>query len=935
MTTSFWQRFLKPSKSPQTDGQTFILEPILTPSGLIDSPGDDTPDLDSVGDSDLPDFDFDSSDLPEVADAADPIADEAFQPLSFFTDEPPTPQFESGVFVVGESGQVGIDFLYDGGGYKGELAIFSLDGMEDLEGEAFIQEAANRALSNSTDGYIIINDASEGAKFEGSTRWEGNFNSGDYQGVKTFEMRAGDTFGVMLVPRGTVQQVFDNPDIEGATRPLFSMADANPESVFHVGQIADVTGDGNTFVMEDMRVDGFTDRDYNDIIFQVRGATAEAVDLDDVIDIDRDWRLNDTGQALIEYAKAYVEPTNDVLVNIDAPLANQPLIGIIDTGFSADNPDLDYSNMTFGRDLVDGDDNPLFAAGEDPEHGTHVLGIIAAQQDNDFGINGINDDAPLWVGRAVGSGRWADSLVEFVDAAQESGQPNAVVNLSLDLTQIDANGDVTTRYEFTPQERAAIEYARQHNVLIVVAAGNDGGVMSALGQASQEFDNLIAVGAAERFDPTTSAWQGSDRSDYSSYGYGLDIMAYGGTIENPETSLMGDFIGELAGTSIATAKVTGAVSQVWAANPDLSYRQVIEILKNTATDLGETGFDLETGAGLLNMAAAIHLAKATQPEEHYAPPSLIPETWSGEGQFTPSERAVATEFMGKYYDWQPYTIQSGDTLSAIALRTMGSGTAPYYNFIAQKNGIANPNLIYPGNTILIPKQVAAPTPAPIVTQPGPPQRYIVKAGDTLWSIAQRFLGNGNRWREILKTPTGGTFTDAEARRLQVGQSVYLPVKQTTGPGKPVAPVPQPTPVKTPILTPGEFNNWRNWPEYSTRNPFPSKGKNCTWYAHGRMMQLGYSEYALDSMLGNAGTWDNTAGRGARVVYTPQAPCIVVWEAGVGGAGSVGHVAVVERVNADGSILISESNWAGKSYNTRTIYPGSRSWPSKFIVVPKA
>jgi hypothetical protein len=41
-------------------------------------------------------------------------------------------QFESGYFTVGESGEVTIDYLFDGGGYEGELAIFSLEGMEDL-----------------------------------------------------------------------------------------------------------------------------------------------------------------------------------------------------------------------------------------------------------------------------------------------------------------------------------------------------------------------------------------------------------------------------------------------------------------------------------------------------------------------------------------------------------------------------------------------------------------------------------------------------------------------------------------------------------------------------------------------------------------------------------------------------------------------------------
>jgi hypothetical protein len=79
---------------------------------------------------------------------------------------------------------------------------------------------------------------------------------------------------------------------------------------------------------------------------------------------------------------------------------------------------------------------------------------------------------------------------------------------SLDLTQVESDGSIKTRYEFTPKEREALEYARQNGILVVVAAGNDGSVMSVLGQASQEFDNIITVGATN----------GNQRANYSSYG---------------------------------------------------------------------------------------------------------------------------------------------------------------------------------------------------------------------------------------------------------------------------------------------------------------------------------------------------------------------------------------------------------------------------------
>ncbi|MFM9265691.1 S8 family serine peptidase [Tychonema sp. BBK16] len=305
---------------------------------------------------------------------------------------------------------------------------------------------------------------------------------------------------------------------------------------------------------------------------------------------------------------------------LNFPLASQPYLGTIDTGVSADSPYLNYANIKKGRDYVGGDDNPLLKPGEGSEHGTFMLGIIDA----------INKTAPKWVGRAIDSGRWADSLVEFVDAAKASGQKNAIANLSLDLTQKNADGSVTTRYELTPAERSAIEYARQNGVMLVVAAGNDGGVMSVLGQASQEFDNIFTVGAGDI----------NGRSIYSSYGRGLDIVADGGTTEHPGLSTVGNDLGTMAGTSVATAKVAGAASLVWAANPALNYRQVMEILKSTARDLGPVGWDDETGFGFLNTLAAVDLAKKTKPEVYRPTPWVTPGTWSGEGKVTPEERAA-------------------------------------------------------------------------------------------------------------------------------------------------------------------------------------------------------------------------------------------------------------------------------------------------------
>lgn len=137
------------------------------------------------------------------------------------------------------------------------------------------------------------------------------------------------------------------------------------------------------------------------------------------------------------------------------------------------------------------------------------------------------------------------------------------------------------------------------------------------------------------------------------------------------------------------------------------------------------------------------------------------------------------------------------------------------------------------------------------------------------------------------------------------------------------------------LTADQFSNWPKWPEYTVFNYFPNKGRNCTWYAHGRMMQLGYCKYTLDSMRFNANTWAEKADRGAQVTDVPGSGVIAFWDSGVYFNSALGHVAVVEAVLDNGSILISESSSSASAYRTRQIAPEDSIWPSAFIVVPPA
>jgi hypothetical protein len=264
-----------------------------------------------------------------------------------------------GVFQVGASGQVSLDYLFDGGYYQGELAIFSLTGMEALVPgtDAFIFEASRRALTDSTLGHVVLRDSTEGAKFSGSMPGEYNWGSGPYNDAKTFNMTPGDTFGVMLVPNGTLQISYNNQwlwDLFPEHRPMFSIVPANSANSKYQMPIADVTGTGNTIAVEDVPPSQ-ADGDYNDLIFTFIGASGNAPAIGSLLNPGREWRTTPLGQQIIDYANSLV-PNDTTAPTITASLTN-------DTGTS--NSDRITSNPAIGGTVTDSSSIASFRAGFD------------------------------------------------------------------------------------------------------------------------------------------------------------------------------------------------------------------------------------------------------------------------------------------------------------------------------------------------------------------------------------------------------------------------------------------------------------------------------------------------------------------------------------------------------------------------------------------
>ena len=97
-----------------------------------------------------------------------------------------------------------------------------------------------------------------------------------------------------------------------------------------------------------------------------------------------------------------------------------------------------------------------------------------------------------------------------------------------------------------------------------------------------------------------------------------------------------------------------------------------------------------------------------------------------------------------------YTVVKGDSLWAICKRTYGDGSLAYK--LATANGIKNPNLIYPGQVLIIPEGDCV-------------DAYIVQRGDTLSGIAERYGTTVARLASLNNIRN----TD----RIYVGQILYL------------------------------------------------------------------------------------------------------------------------------------------------------------------
>ena len=110
------------------------------------------------------------------------------------------------------------------------------------------------------------------------------------------------------------------------------------------------------------------------------------------------------------------------------------------------------------------------------------------------------------------------------------------------------------------------------------------------------------------------------------------------------------------------------------------------------------------------------------------------------------------------------------------------------------------------------------------------------------------------------------------------------------------------------------------------NPCSIQMPNCVAFAQGRFMEImGTTTNNFRDL--NAGEyWGNTSD-GYERGSTPRLGAVICWRR----PGAAGHVAIVEEINPDGSILTSNSAYNSTFFYTQTLYPPDYTWSSQYIL----
>jgi len=291
------------------------------------------------------------------------------------------------------------------------------------------------------------------------------------------------------------------------------------------------------------------------------------------------------------------------------------LVVVIDSGVRASHNDL-KNNIAGNEEILSGSSGngsrsnigmAFSATGEtgfknndmEDGHGTHVSGLVAADEDNAVCGAGVAPDAKVYMIKVVSGDEENEecSFSDVVSAINKAVELKAhVINMSLGAVE----GDITTSEIELMQD--AINKAYEAGITVVAASGNDG-------TCEKDYpgclDHVINVGAINKSNKL---------SDYSNYGEYVDLCAPGEEIVSTVTK-SDDEMESMDGTSMASPIVAGVAALVYSANQALinghnsdTADKVANVLLSS-TDNVEYKYENHIVTGCLDAAVAVEKSK--------------------------------------------------------------------------------------------------------------------------------------------------------------------------------------------------------------------------------------------------------------------------------------------------------------------------------------
>lgn len=252
---------------------------------------------------------------------------------------------------------------------------------------------------------------------------------------------------------------------------------------------------------------------------------------------------------------------------VTPPGPGKPLT-VIDSGLDVTHPEF------AGRANTTVMNEQRFDESDGEFHGTAVSSVAAAPE-NAIGIVGVYPQVVLRMWDA--GAPLVSRVIAGIEAAIREGP--GVINISLG-------------FSYDRLLERAILHAVGTGSIVVAAAGNDREEGSPA-TFPANLNHVLTIAATDENDQATA---------FSNASLGVDLAAPG---QNIPAAIAFDGWEYVDGTSFSSPLVAGAAAWVWTARPQLDNTQLFDLMRWTARDVGEQGFDADTGFGILDIPSAL------------------------------------------------------------------------------------------------------------------------------------------------------------------------------------------------------------------------------------------------------------------------------------------------------------------------------------------